>query len=500
MLRIPTLVAALAPALLLPLPARAANDDLTTAWSRFLAVHVRGGRVDYAAAAGDGPALAALSDAFAAATVPAAPAAAKAFWIDAYNFSALHAVSVRYPVGSPKEVPGFFDREKHEVAGERLTLDAIEREKLGAFGDPRVHFALVCAAASCPPLRDRAWSAAGDPDDILERATRSALADPRFVRVDGETLVLSRLFAWYGDEMERSAGDVRGFVRRYRTDVPAEGPVRYLEYDWSLNDTRESGGADRPRRRDLAFDSPAALLVPGELEVKTFHNFYTQTAFFDADGNRVKLAARQTYYTGELDLRRGISRRFTGRVDLIWKAVRDGLFDVTENSRAAFTAVAPRLQVAPFRRAPSVVAEAGVEIPLRDGLDGSGDEPFLDAGDPVIALRLQHDRFHRPRFYGYYEVGGRLRLDGTNDETQLTTPVKAILHWLPSRNWTLTLPLEVAPSWLGDGRGDFYSQVGAGAKFRPQPNLELETIVTIFPLGRNAGAGATVNLGLRWVR
>jgi hypothetical protein len=43
------------------------------------------------------------------------------------------------------------------------------------------------------------------------------------------------------------------------------------------------------------------------------------------------------------------------------------------------------------------------------------------------------------------------------------------------------------------------SGFGVGAKIRPAPNLEIETIATVFPLGRNAGAGGTVNLGLRWV-
>ena len=124
---------------------------------------------------------------------------------------------------------------------------------------------------------------------------------------------------------------------------------------------------------------------------------------------------------------------------------------------------------------------------------------YLDFGDPVITGRLQHDRFHSPKFYGYYEFGGRLRLDRDADEAQLTTPLKAILHYIPANRVTLTLPLEIAPDWIGDGAGTFYTQVGVGAKYRLQPNLELEAIGTIFPYGKNSGAGVTGNFGVRYV-
>jgi len=474
------------------LPVAAGADELAAAWTRFLRVHVRGGLVDYAAVAADPARLEALGEAFAAAPATDDPG----FWIDAYNFLAIRLVAEHYPVESPRVIPGFFDRIEHDVAGRWLTLNEIENDVLRPGGDARIHFALVCAERSCTPLRDTAW-AGEDPDPALEAVTRRALADPRFVSVEGDGILLSRIFAWYDDDFAAEPGGLRGFLLRYQPDLP-DGRVRYREYDWALNDTRvPEAGRARPRR-DLAFDSPAALLVPGETELKTFHNVYSQTAFFDDSGDRTDLGARQTWYTGELDVRRGLSPRVNARLDLFWKSVKDGTRPAGDDSRTELTALAPRVQVAPFRRAPSVVTEIGVEIPLAEDLNGAAGGPFLDYGEPVITLRVQHDRFHAPRIYGYYEVGARFRL-GETDNRQITTPIKAIGHWLPKQWLTLTLPLEIAPQWIGDAAGSFYTQVGIGAKLRPAPNFEIETIVTVFPFGRNAGAGGTVNLGLRWV-
>jgi hypothetical protein len=61
-------------------------------------------------------------------------------------------------------------------------------------------------------------------------------------------------------------------------------------------------------------------------------------------------------------------------------------------------------------------------------------------------------------------------------------------------------PLEVAPDWIGEPRGNYWSQAGAGLKFRPARSVEIETLLTWFPRGRNAGAGRTFNLGARWLR
>ena len=76
----------------------------------------------------------------------ASPEQAIAFWSNAYNAVVAHFVLELYPdLKSVKDVPGFFDKRRQRVAGEELTLDEIEDRAL-APGDPRVHFAVVCAS------------------------------------------------------------------------------------------------------------------------------------------------------------------------------------------------------------------------------------------------------------------------------------------------------------------------------------------------------------------
>jgi len=118
-------------------------------------------------------------------------------------------------------------------------------------GDPRIPFAVVCASTSCPDLLDEPYRG-DDIDDQLGRQTRSFLADPskgmRYESASG-TLWLSSIFKWYAGDFTGgstvvayfSRGGVAGWVRGQLTETVAaeigDSPrVKYLDYDWSLND------------------------------------------------------------------------------------------------------------------------------------------------------------------------------------------------------------------------------------------------------------------------
>lgn len=120
--------------------------------------------------------------------------------------------------------------------GERISLDALEHDIVRArFDEPRIHVALVCAAASCPPLQPSAWRADGL-NAALERAMRAFLRDPERNRIDRDarTLHLSRIFDWFAADFggpERIAA----YVDRYVEPDVANWDVAFLEYDWALN-------------------------------------------------------------------------------------------------------------------------------------------------------------------------------------------------------------------------------------------------------------------------
>ena len=82
-----------------------------------------------------------------------------AFWINAYNLLVIDGIVTGYPIKSPLDIPGFFDKKKHSIGGKSLTLNDIENKMLRAEfpGEARFHFVLVCAGLGCPPIIDMAY-------------------------------------------------------------------------------------------------------------------------------------------------------------------------------------------------------------------------------------------------------------------------------------------------------------------------------------------------------
>lgn len=191
-----------------------------------------------------------------------------AFLINAYNGYTLQTIIDHYPIrgggllkrlfyagNSIRQIAGAFDGIQHRVAGEELTLDGIEHGRLRKnYHEPRIHFALVCAALSCPPLRREAYR--GERLDAqLDDQAGQFLNDPRDNRfeIDRKRVYLSKIFDWYGEDFARFAPDsgyrgdaslrgVLAFAVRYLPQNVAdflEGGdyrVEFLDYDWTLND------------------------------------------------------------------------------------------------------------------------------------------------------------------------------------------------------------------------------------------------------------------------
>jgi hypothetical protein len=176
-------------------------------------------------------------------------AARKAFWIDVYNAAVLRnqgpdiaAALIRWR---------HFRRTVVTVAGQPLSLDGIEhgilrrsswKLGLGYLGDPlpsrfervhrvrrvdpRIHFALNCGAASCPPI---AAYRAESIEEQLELATRSYLASE--VRHESGALLVPALLLWFAGDFGGAPG-IRRFLRRYGI-TGWNRPIRFRPYDWT---------------------------------------------------------------------------------------------------------------------------------------------------------------------------------------------------------------------------------------------------------------------------
>lgn len=167
---------------------------------------------------------------------------ALAYWLNLYNAVTLQLVLNNYPLDSIKDIGGFmkkspWKRELVTIGGRALTLNKIENDVIRpTFQDPRIHFALNCASRGCPPLAQEAFDAE-HLSEQLDAACRLALNQDRWVKVDGDKVLLTKIFDWYRADFEADGGSVLAFVRRYRTaPFPAGEPkVEYMSYDWQLN-------------------------------------------------------------------------------------------------------------------------------------------------------------------------------------------------------------------------------------------------------------------------
>lgn len=168
-----------------------------------------------------------------------------AFYANAYNAWTIKAILSKYPQLSSVKELGIFNtgpwkKKIVRLNGQVLSLDDIEHDILRPrFKDPRVHFAINCAAYSCPPLR-------ADPyvgsrlDAQLDEATRAFINNPDRNYLEGDTLYLSKIFKWFAEDFDR---DPVAYVLRYadgsfKSELSARRTslrVKYLTYDWSLN-------------------------------------------------------------------------------------------------------------------------------------------------------------------------------------------------------------------------------------------------------------------------
>lgn len=230
-------------------------------YDRLTRAHVDArGRVDYAGLKADIASLREFVALLAAASPENRPELfptdddRKRYYLTAYNALVLSFAAEAYPSRHALwSRLGYFKDKPIVLGGRSLTLNELEHGVIRkGFLDPRIHFALNCGAASCPPLKARAI-ADGATEEELESAARDFVNDPSNARFDAAsgTLHLSKIFDWYADDFLRYLTVNRGladphiadYVRLYfdGPDAPAlarvaRPRVAYLSYDKSLND------------------------------------------------------------------------------------------------------------------------------------------------------------------------------------------------------------------------------------------------------------------------
>jgi hypothetical protein len=171
-----------------------------------------------------------------------------AFLVNAYNAFTVEKVLTRYPdLASIRDFGRVFGNpfkdEFFTLLGARRSLDWIEHDTLRRhYADARLHYALNCAAAGCPMLREEAY-VAGRLEAQLDEQARRFLSDRSRNRLRGGRLEVSRIFDWYKEDFEpraqyfaRHAGVLGDGAQQREAIASGRYTVHFLDYDWSLND------------------------------------------------------------------------------------------------------------------------------------------------------------------------------------------------------------------------------------------------------------------------
>lgn len=160
------------------------------------------------------------------------------FLINAYNAFTLKLIIDNYPLDSIKDIGSIFsgpwDKKFFTLLEDNRTLNNIEHGMIRKkFSEPRIHFAVNCASIGCPSLATSAFTA-DNLEAQLEAAANNFMSNSSKNYAKGNTLYLSKIFDWYGDDFK----NVGGFLEYTKKRLKVDGKVKhtFLDYSWKLNE------------------------------------------------------------------------------------------------------------------------------------------------------------------------------------------------------------------------------------------------------------------------
>ena len=162
---------------------------------------------------------------------------AMSFWINAYNANTVSLILKNYPISSIMDINNgkAWDLKFIKIGEKTYSLNNIEHDILRAkFSDPRIHFAVNCAAQSCPKLNNRAFT----PQNLginLNRLTKEFINNKTKNNLSSNPVEVSKLFEWYKDDFTKD-GTVIDYINKYSTTkVKTSTKLEFMEYSWELN-------------------------------------------------------------------------------------------------------------------------------------------------------------------------------------------------------------------------------------------------------------------------
>jgi Protein of unknown function, DUF547 len=208
------------------------------AWDALLQKHVGAdGKVDYKGFKSDKADLEAYLKTLADNPVQAEWSRAEkmAYWINAYNAFTVKLIVDNYPTKSILNFDGgkTWDVKRITLGGKKYSLNQIENDILRPqYKDARIHFAVNCAARSCPPLYNRAFTAE-NLESALEARAEAFINNAGYNKISTTKANVSKIFEWYAADF----GDLKKYLNKYsKKQLSAASAIVYNEYDWDLNE------------------------------------------------------------------------------------------------------------------------------------------------------------------------------------------------------------------------------------------------------------------------
>jgi uncharacterized protein DUF547 len=188
-----------------------------------------------------------------------------ALLVNAYNAATIRSVLDSFDPAHPhgvdsiRDIPQVFTRKTHRIGGYLLSLDNLEHGLIRPlFKDPRTHFVVNCASVSCAPLPTQALTGS-TLESQLEAAARRTLSLPAYVRVEGNTLRVTKLLDWFGADFTTEGfhgaeKSLPRYLRKYASEAVVrivdeaggDPPIAFMDYDWSLNRAARAPVPDQP--------------------------------------------------------------------------------------------------------------------------------------------------------------------------------------------------------------------------------------------------------------
>lgn len=248
--------------------------------------------------------------------------------------------------------------------------------------------------------------------------------------------------------------------------------------------------------------TPSAIMKEGQVEIKIFNNLYTQQAFFNGTSEKTEIGFRENYFTSANYFLIGVNSWLNVGGEVWINSVKRNTDPVQKRTELAY--IAPKIKVAPFKALERFSLTSTFLIAVAKDMQGGGDpnEPFLAFDNNVWVNQLFYDQQLGENWQVFFELSGWMYFKKKKVEESsnfFRMPAKAIISYFPSNKITLYAISELMTQF---GQTNFvesyYVQMGPGIKYQVLPGkIELEGLYTKFLAGKNQGAGATYNLGLR---